>query len=142
MVKLLHLIGKMGYTTCYFFQLAIAFIDYAGGYETSNWHVHDMKHSRVKREIAGINFHKGEFCVDVSTWSDIKWVDVQKEKCNSTFEKVCETKTEKVNKCNNIIIIILISNQCKVIYYIFHRNHSYEISLLISQTLFLLLAGV
>ena len=50
--------------------------------------------SRVKREL--VDLHNGEFCVDVSEWGEVEYEPVEREKCTSTFEKVCEMKNERV----------------------------------------------
>ena len=39
-----------------------------------------------------------EFCVDVSEWGDIEYTPIEREKCSSEFNKVCEMKTERVRK--------------------------------------------
>jgi hypothetical protein len=43
-----------------------------------------------------VDLHTGEFCVDVSTYGDIVFESQPREACDTTFEKVCETKTEQV----------------------------------------------
>ena len=49
---------------------------------------------RLRREV--VDLHSGEFCVDVSTYGDIKFEGQPREKCDTTFEKKCETKSEQV----------------------------------------------
>ena len=44
-----------------------------------------------------MDLHSGEFCVDVSTFGDIVFENQGREACDTTFEKVCETKTEQVS---------------------------------------------
>ena len=51
--------------------------------------------TRVKREL--VDLHNGEFCVDVSEWGEIVYEDVERQKCDSTFAKQCEMKTERVS---------------------------------------------
>ena len=46
----------------------------------------------------GVDLHSGEFCVDVSTFGDIVFENQGREACDTTFEKVCETKTEQVSQ--------------------------------------------
>ena len=48
-------------------------------------------------EDEGVDLHSGEFCVDVSTFGDIVFENQGREACDTTFEKVCETKTEQVS---------------------------------------------
>ena len=45
-----------------------------------------------------VDLHNSEFCVDVSTFGDITFEEVPREKCDSTFEKRCETKTDQVGR--------------------------------------------
>ena len=49
-------------------------------------------------EDEGVDLHSGEFCVDVSTFGDIVFENQGREACDTTFEKVCETKTEQVGQ--------------------------------------------
>ena len=37
-----------------------------------------------------------EFCVDVSQYKDVTWVEREGEMCTAEFEKVCEDKKESV----------------------------------------------
>ena len=37
-----------------------------------------------------------EFCVDVSQYKDVTWVEREGEMCTAEFEKVCENKKESV----------------------------------------------
>ena len=43
-----------------------------------------------------VDLHKGEFCVDVSTYGEIEYDHVPKEVCDTTFSKQCEEKSDKV----------------------------------------------
>ena len=43
-----------------------------------------------------VDLHKGEFCVDVSTYGPIEYDHVPVEVCDSTFTKQCETKYDEV----------------------------------------------
>ena len=47
-----------------------------------------------------MDLHSGEFCVDVSTFGDIVFENQGREACDTTFEKVCETKTEQASLKN------------------------------------------
>ena len=52
---------------------------------------------RVKRDASElVDLHNGEFCVDVSEWGDVEYTPLEREQCDSTFEKKCEMKTEQV----------------------------------------------
>ena len=51
-----------------------------------------------------MDLHSGEFCVDVSTFGDIVFENQGREACDTTFEKVCETKTEQVSPEHNILL--------------------------------------
>ena len=57
---------------------------------------------RLRREV--VDLHSGEFCVDVSTYGDVVFEPTTREKCDTTFQKQCETKSEQV--CANYISII------------------------------------
>ena len=54
-------------------------------------------------EDEGVDLHSGEFCVDVSTFGDIVFENQGREACDTTFEKVCETKTEQVSQVESHI---------------------------------------
>lgn len=43
-----------------------------------------------------VDLHKGEFCVDVSTYGPIEYDHVPIEVCDSTFAKQCEDRYEEV----------------------------------------------
>ena len=76
-------------------MLSTSYVVYAE--ELAGWHtVKEQSGSRVKREL--VDLHNGEFCVDVSEWGDIEYTEVERDKCDSTFDKVCEMKTENVRK--------------------------------------------
>ena len=38
----------------------------------------------------------GQFCVDISDFLDLEWVEKEVEECASAFEKSCEEKTQEV----------------------------------------------
>ena len=44
-----------------------------------------------------VDLHKGEFCVDVSTYGPVEYDHVPVEVCDSTFAKQCEDRYEEVN---------------------------------------------
>ena len=51
----------------------------------------------MKRDASElVDLHNGEFCVDVSEWGDVEYTPLEREQCDSTFEKKCEMKTEQV----------------------------------------------
>merc|ERR1712066_852555 len=43
-----------------------------------------------------VDLHNKEFCVDVSTFDPVTWVEREGQECETVFEKACEEKTEKV----------------------------------------------
>ena len=51
-----------------------------------------------EEDEGGVDLHSGEFCVDVSTFGAIVFENQGREACDTTFEKVCETKTEQVSQ--------------------------------------------
>ena len=44
----------------------------------------------------GVDLHNEEFCVDVSTYQPVVWVERDGEECKTEFVKQCEDKTEEV----------------------------------------------
>ena len=49
-----------------------------------------------------VDLHKGEFCVDVSTYGPVKYDKKPVKVCDSTFVKNCKDRSEQVSKLNNI----------------------------------------
>ena len=47
---------------------------------------------------SGLDLHSkdGQFCVDISDFLDLEWVEKEVEECASAFEKSCEEKTQEV----------------------------------------------
>ena len=45
---------------------------------------------------AVVDLHNQEFCVDVSTYQEVVWVQKPGEMCKTEFVKQCETKSENV----------------------------------------------
>ncbi len=43
-----------------------------------------------------VDLHSQEFCVDVSTYGPVEFEPVTREKCDTIFNKRCETKTDQV----------------------------------------------
>ncbi|XP_023322204.1 uncharacterized protein LOC111696726 isoform X2 [Eurytemora carolleeae] len=43
-----------------------------------------------------VDLHNKEFCVDVSTYQPVVWVESDGEECNTVFVKKCEDKSENV----------------------------------------------
>ena len=66
--------------------------------ELAGWYpVNGRTEDRVKRDASElVDLHNGEFCVDVSEWGDVEYTPLEREQCDSTFEKKCEMKTEQV----------------------------------------------
>ena len=38
----------------------------------------------------------GQFCVDISDFLELEWVEKEVEECKTVFEKICEEKTQNV----------------------------------------------
>ena len=47
-------------------------------------------------EVETVDLHKGEFCVDVSTFGPVEYDSTFVEVCDSTFAKKCEDRYESV----------------------------------------------
>ena len=46
-----------------------------------------------------VDLHSGEpFCVDVTTYPPVKWVEENRQKCDVVFEKQCENITQIVSR--------------------------------------------
>ena len=57
----------------------------------------------------GVDLHNEEFCVDVSTYQPVVWVERDGEECKTEFVKQCEDKTEEV--CAEVT-----ETTCEVVY--------------------------
>ena len=53
-----------------------------------------------------VDLHKGEFCVDVSTFGPVQYDIAPVEVCDSTFSKKCEDRYETVTTPSNCCISI------------------------------------
>ena len=49
-----------------------------------------------EEELTPVDLHNKEFCVDVSTFDPVTWVEREGQECETVFEKSCEEKTENV----------------------------------------------
>ena len=60
----------------------------------------DANHTQGQDSTSGpsANLHNGEFCVDVSTYSDVQYDNDTVEVCDSTFAKKCTMQFEEVIK--------------------------------------------
>ena len=45
---------------------------------------------------SSVDLHNKEFCVDVSTYQPVVWVERDGEECKTDFVKQCEDKSENV----------------------------------------------
>ena len=64
--------------------------------ELNGWYTVNQQ-TRIRRDTSDlVDLHNGEFCVDVSEWGEVEYTPLEREKCGSTFNKVCEMKTERV----------------------------------------------
>ena len=59
---------------------------------------------------AEVDLHTEQFCVDISFYEDVKWVEEYSEECKTEFEKKCEDKQENV--CEEVL-----ETHCKVVPY-------------------------
>lgn len=86
----------MGFKSSSLLVLALFATSYAE--ELAGWYpVNGRTEDRVKRDASElVDLHNGEFCVDVSEWGDVEYTPLEREQCDSTFEKKCEMKTEQV----------------------------------------------
>ena len=57
-----------------------------------------------------MDLHNKEFCVDVSAYKPLKWVEMEGESCKTEFVKKCEEKRENV--CAKVV-----ETQCEVVPY-------------------------
>ena len=72
-------------------QLMSALVASAASLSRTDW---PSLMQRLRREV--VDLHSGEFCVDVSTYGDVVFEPKSREKCDTTFAKQCEDKTEQV----------------------------------------------
>ena len=74
----------------------------------------------MKRDASElVDLHNGEFCVDVSEWGDVEYTPLEREQCDSTFEKKCEMKTEQVIISRYHILYNIWNNQKAQLFRIF-----------------------
>ena len=57
-----------------------------------------------------VDLHNKEFCVDVSAYKPLKWVEMDGQECKTEFVKTCEEKRENV--CAKVM-----ETQCEVVPY-------------------------
>merc|ERR1712106_690359 len=57
-----------------------------------------------------VDLHKGEFCVDVSTFEPVIWVERDGEECNTIFIKDCQDRSEQI--CQDVT-----ETKCEVVPY-------------------------
>jgi hypothetical protein len=56
-----------------------------------------LEHVGMMKDNNGlVDLHKGEFCVDVSTYGQIEYDNAKIEVCDSTFAKQCTNKYKEV----------------------------------------------
>ena len=61
----------------------------------------------VAADQESVDLHKGEFCVDVSTFGPVQYDIAPVEVCDSTFSKKCEDRYETVTQNDNYCCSIL-----------------------------------
>ena len=52
--------------------------------------------SSFRNRRDAVDLHNGEFCVDVSTFGLVEFKRTARQKCDTIFEKKCETKSDQV----------------------------------------------
>ena len=66
------------------------------------WYLFLPRSSQVDEAKAdlnsGLDLHSkdGQFCVDISDFLDLQWVEKEVEECATAFEQRCEEKTQEV----------------------------------------------
>ena len=71
-----------------------------------------------------VDLHNKEFCVDVSAFKPLEWVEKEGEECKTEFVKNCEEKRQNVcaevveTRCEVIPYTGLHTQQCQC-----HSNH-------------------
>ena len=58
-------------------------------------------HSKDLNTPLDLHSKDGQFCVDISDFLDLKWVEKEVEECETVFEKSCEEKTQNVCRTVN-----------------------------------------
>merc|ERR1712083_890808 len=66
--------------------------------EPRNAHNHAQQngYGAPEKEEEVVDLHNKEFCVDVSTFQEVVWVERDGEMCKTDFVKQCEQKSENV----------------------------------------------
>lgn len=66
--------------------------------QTGQLYIQESNDTQTTNRRIGVpaNLHKGEFCVDVSTYSEIQYDNATIEVCDSTFAKKCTKQFKKV----------------------------------------------
>ena len=59
---------------------------------------------------AAVDLHNKEFCVDVSAFKALEWVEKEGEECKTDFVKKCEEKRQNV--CADVV-----ETRCEVVPY-------------------------
>ena len=102
--------------------------------EPRNAHNHAQQngYGAPEKEEEVVDLHNKEFCVDVSTFQEVVWVERDGEMCKTDFVKQCEQKSENVcadvteTRCqvsSNILIILLMCKCKQLIIYVGLTNH-------------------
>jgi len=66
--------------------------------------------NRKSRDASKLNPHSDQFCVDISSYGPVEWVEEEAEECATEFVKKCEDKTENV--CADVV-----ETKCEVVPY-------------------------
>jgi len=62
----------------------------------ANYPASDPAPAIPQTEGEAVDLHNKEFCVDVSTYQPVVWVESEAEECSTVFVKKCEEKSENV----------------------------------------------
>jgi hypothetical protein len=65
---------------------------------------------RSSRDTGGVDLHGDQFCVDISSYDVVKWVEEDSEECATPWVKKCDQKSENV--CAEVV-----ETKCEVVPY-------------------------
>ena len=66
--------------------------------------------ARLRRALGNVDLHNEQFCVDISQYGDVTWVEEEAQECSTTFVKKCVEKQENV--CADVV-----ETKCDVVPY-------------------------
>merc|ERR1719245_2936595 len=87
------------------------------GYPQNTWKTVTKLHKRnldaygsPSPNAEGVDLHNKEFCVDVSTYQPVVWVERDSEECSTVFVKDCKDRSENI--CQDVT-----ETKCEVVPY-------------------------